>query len=179
MLRLSIPASELFDDATSTFETVEAITIELEHSLVSVSKWESKWEKPYLGKTQKTRAEVEDYIRMMILSPEVPPNIVSRLTSDNVDEIIAYLQAKQTATWLADEKKATTREIITAELIYYWMVALTIPFECETWHLNRLLTLVQVTNRKNSPPKKRSRAEQLAFNKAENERRQAEYNTTG
>lgn len=162
MLRLEIPAREVFDEANEVFITIEPQTLELEHSLVSLSKWESKWCKPFISKEPKTQEETIDYIKCMTLTPNVDPLIYMFLTNDHIEQVNKYMEAPMTATTFNNingtGKGKVSNEYITNELIYYWMTALTIPFDpCETWHLNRLLTLVQVCNLKNQPPKKMSR----------------------
>lgn len=159
----------------------ETTPLELEHSLVSLSKWESKWEKPFLSSIEKTDEETFDYIHSMILTPNVSPEFLTKLSTQNVRDINEYINKKMTATWFSniDEPKKSTGEVITAELIYYWMVALNIPIECETWHLNRLITLVRVCNQKNSPPKKMKPQEALAQQREMNARRRAELGTSG
>ena len=161
MLQITIPASirEDFNDETNTFvytETEKEQTLNLEHSLVSLSKWESKWHKPFLSKKDKTDEELLDYIKCMTLTPNVNPDIYSRLTKANYKEIEKYIANPMTATTFSDtQNRKHSREIITAEIMYHWMVALNIPFEpCQRWHLNRLVTLVRVCNIKNAPPKK-------------------------
>src|SRR5690606_38979131 len=174
MLRIVVPGEEHFDDETESFVTVGDVTLELEHSLVSLSKWESIWEKPFLGGSDKTDEEVFSYIQIMTLTPDVPPEVFSRLSEKNMAEINRYISASMTATWF-NEQKASRRkdqgETITAELIYYWMISMTIPFECETWHLNRLFTLIKVCNQKNAPHKKMSKDEVVAQQRALNEQR--------
>lgn len=180
MLRITVPASEQFDERTQTFVGVEEQTLELEHSLVSLSKWESKWCKPFLSKTAKTNEEILDYIKCMTLTPDVKPEVYEFLTEENYIQINKYIDAPMTATTFSDDKTSKgSREIVTSELIYYWMIALTIPVEFQYWHLNRLLTLVKVCNIKNSPPKKRSRRELMSRNRALNAARRQQYNTTG
>ena len=129
----------------------EGGTILLEHSLVSLAKWESHWKKPFLSKDQKTRAETIDYIRCMTLTANVNREFYNTLTQENINAVNAYINDSMTATTFYDggKTKSPSREIITAELIYYWMVSLQIPFECQNWHLNRLLTLIRVCNIKN------------------------------
>lgn len=181
MLTITVPKQELFNEEDNTFTNFDEVTIELEHSLISLSKWESFWEKPFLVKVDKTTEEMLYYIKSMTLTPEVPEDVYSRLSSDNINAINAYIDAKMTATWFKDSAPSPRNtEIITAEVIYYWMVALTIPFECQYWHLNRLLTLVQVCNRKNAPAgKKMSKRELAARNRALNEQRKNQYGTSG
>lgn len=155
MLRITVPAGELWDEESERFISTKEQTLQLEHSLVSLSKWESKWRKPFLSKTEKTLEETLDYIKCMTITQNVNQEVYKCLTMDNIREVNDYIDAPMTATTFSDDKSAKKkREIITAELIYYWMIALNIPFECQKWHLNRLLTLVRVCNLKNEPPKK-------------------------
>lgn len=163
MLRITIPAAvrEDYDEQSNAFihtETEKEQTLCLEHSLVSLSKWESKWHKSFISQKDKTDEELLDYIQCMTLTPNVNPDIYSRLTRDNIDKIEKYIGDSMTATTFSEEQnRKHSREIITAEIIYHWMVALNIPFEpCQRWHLNRLITLVRVCNIKNAPPKKRN-----------------------
>ena len=180
MLRLVVPGVEMFDDESQEFVTHGDVTLELEHSLVSLSKWESKHEKPFLGKVEKTTEETLDYVRCMILTPDAPEEIVSKLSEENIMEVNQYIDAKMTATWFSDTPGAPkTRDVITAELIYYWMVVFQIPFECERWHLNRLFTLIRVCNIKQAKPKKMSRSELAARNRELNAQRKAQLGTSG
>jgi hypothetical protein len=180
MLKLVVVGTEYFDDATQTFESEDSIEIELEHSLLSLSKWESKHQKPFLSKTQRTREEVLDYIDAMIMTPDCPPGIVGRFDQSNLDSINSYIESKESATTFGSMPERPGRgEVITAELIYYWMVAFNIPFECERWHLNRLFALIRICNIKNSKPAKMSRHEMLTRNRELNAKRKAELNTKG
>ena len=180
MLRITIPAVEQWDERKQEFVITKEQTLQLEHSLVSLSKWESKWCKPFLTKQEKTFEETLDYIKCMTITQNVNPEVYNYLTNKNIEEINNYINAPMTATYFSDDKIAkTSREQITAELIYYWMIALNIPFECQKWHLNRLLTLIKVCNIKNQPPKKRSRKEIMSRNAALNAARRKRLNTRG
>ena len=180
MLRLVIPEVELWDEVKQEFVYSKEQTLELEHSLVSLSKWESKWNKAFLSNRDKTEEEILDYIKCMTLTPDVPPITYSFLSRNDFAKINDYIVAPMTATVFSDDKTSkSSRETVTAELIYYWMIALNIPFECQYWHLNRLLTLVKVCNIKNAPPKKRSRREIMSRNAALNAARRKELNTSG
>jgi hypothetical protein len=180
MLQITIPAVELWDERKQEFVTTKEQTLQLEHSLVSLSKWESKWCKPFLTKQEKTFEETLDYIKCMTITQNVDPEVYNYLTNENIEEIKKYIEAPMTATYFSDDKTVkSSREQITAELIYYWMIALNIPFECQKWHLNRLLTLIKVCNIKNQPPKKRSRKEIMSRNAALNAARRKRLNTKG
>ena len=179
MLEIIIPGLELFNEETNEFTYYEDVLLELEHSLVSISKWESKWCKPFLDGKDKTIEEIVDYVRCMTINDKVEPDVYDRLTEENLVVINEYIGRPMTATTFNNEKKSTGREIITSEIIYYWMVSFNIPFECQYWHLNRLLTLIKVCNVKNNPPKKMSQKEILARNKALNDARKKELGTRG
>lgn len=181
MIRITIPAMEEgWDESIQEFVVAEECVLELEHSLVSLSKWESKWHKAFLGKQEKNREETLDYIRCMTLTPNVDPEVYNRLTDQNIEQINEYITAPMTATYFSEDKKGKhNREVVTSELIYYWMIALTIPFECQDWHLSRLLTLIHVCNIKNSPPKKMSRREIMSRNAALNAARRQQLNSKG
>lgn len=180
MLTITVPGVEMFDEKTQKFTRYGDVVLELEHSLVSLSKWESKFEKPFLEQTEKTSEEVFEYIKFMTLTPNVSDDIFMKLSEDNISEINNYLEAKMTATWFNDnQNQPRSREIITSELIYYWMISFQIPFECETWHLNRLFTLIRVCNIKNAKPKKMDRAALAARNRELNAQRRAELGTSG
>lgn len=182
MLRITIPgSSELWDEEKEEFiPATKDLTIQLEHSLVSVSRWESKWNKAFLKKEEKTTEEVIDYVRCMTITQGVPSEAYHRLSSENLTQINDYIGAPMTATYFRDDKiMGRSRETITSELIYYWMIALNIPFECQKWHLNRLFALIKVCSIKNNPPKKMSKAE-IARQQAElNAARRKKYHTKG
>lgn len=180
MLRIVVPATELWDEGRQEFINAKEQTLQLEHSLVSLSKWESKWRKAFLSKGEKTQEETIDYIRCMTITPHVDPEVYERLTVANINEINQYIEAPMTATYFSEDKSGKkSHEIITSELIYYWMIQHGIPFECQKWHLNRLLTLIRVCERKNTPPKKRSKSEIMREYSALNAARRKKFNTRG
>lgn len=192
MLKITIPAKpaepdmELYDDVKEEFFTVpgrpatKEYTLQLEHSLVSLAKWESKWCKPFLSAKKLTEEETIDYIRCMTLTQNIPPDAYTNITDDNVREVSDYIDSPMTATTFSDNGKGKgSREIITAELIYYWMIALNIPPEYQKWHLNRLLTLIRVCNIKNTPPKKMSKRALMSRNASLNAARRQQLNTNG
>ena len=180
MLQITIPASEQFDEIRQEFIETKEQTLQLEHSLVSLSKWESKWCRSFFSKKEKTYEETIDYIKCMTITQKVDPNVYSCLTQENVNQINEYIAAPMTATHFAKEEGGKVGgEVVTSELIYYWMIALNIPFECQKWHLNRLLTLIRVCNIKNKPPKKMSKSSIMSRNAALNAARRKSLNTRG
>lgn len=181
MLTIMVGAVEAYDEELQEFTYTGGIPLKLEHSLVSLSKWESLYEKPFLGVDKKTSEETIGYIKAMALDEKIPPEIFTKLTNGNITEINKYIDAKMSATWFKDPPGPVSRnrEVITAEIIYYWLIALTIPFETQHWHLNRLLTLVKVCNQKNQPEKKMSKSALAARNRQLNAERKAKLNTAG
>ena len=143
MLRITIPSTEFWDEAKQEFVYTKAQTLQLEHSLVSLSKWESRWNKPFLTKQKKTLEETIDYVKCMTLTQNVKPEVYNYLTNSNINEVNRYIALPMTATQFFEEKKSPgSKEQITAELVYYWMIVLNIPFECQKWNLNKLFTLI-------------------------------------
>jgi hypothetical protein len=181
MLTIVVPGVEAFDESAQEFVTVGDVPLELEHSLISLSKWESEFEKPFLNKSEKTSDEVIGYIRAMTLTPNVPVDVWKKLTEGNFAEINKYIDAKMTGTTVYElnEPPKTKQEIVTAELIYYWLVVYNIPWETQYWHLNKLFTLIRVCSVKAEKPKKMSKAEIAKLHRDENARRRAKYNTKG
>ena len=179
MLKITIPAGEMYDEKTEMFVETKEQTLKLEHSLVSLSKWESKWHKPFIS-SKKSYVEIVDYIRCMTITQNVDQNVYLFLTNKNVSDVNDYIENPMTATTIAEmNNKGRSKEIVTAELIYYWMIALQIPFECQKWHLNRLLTLIKVCNVKNGPAKKMSRSEHAAWMAAQNKIRRQKSGSKG
>lgn len=179
MLVLKVPEKEMYDSSKNLFTTYKETTLTLEHSLMSISKWESKWHKPYLGKNEKTLEEVKDYIRCMTVS-QIPDEFVyDRLSPENIQQINDYILDPMTATTFNDVNKKKNRDILTAEVIYYLMIAYNIPFECQKWHINKLFTLIKVCEIKNSPQKKMSKRDILSKNRELNAYRRAMLNSKG
>ena len=179
MLAITVPEMELWDECNQEFIVTKGGDLQLEHSLVSLSKWESKWCKPFLS-SSKTDEEILDYIKCMTITQNVPDDVYNKLSSKNIQEIKDYIDNPMTATTFSENgNQKKSREIVTSELIYYWMVAYQIPFECQKWHLNRLLALIKVCDIKNTPPKKRSRNEIAAEYARINAARRQQYNTKG
>ena len=181
MLTIRIPDQELFNDATQEFIKVKGRELRLEHSLVSLSKWESKFHKPFLTKEDKTRAESIAYIKCMTMTQNVEDNVFKAIDAKVINQVSAYIEDPMTATSFSklEEKRTINREVITAEIIYYWMVALQIPMECQKWHLNRLLTLINVCNIKSQPKRKMTKGQIHARNRALNTERRQRFDSTG
>lgn len=181
-LSITIPEQNLFNNETNEFLDIKATTLTLEHSLRSIAKWESKWHKPYLSEKPKTKEEIIDYIRCMTITSSHNPVddvVYYGITDENAKDIQKYIDDPMTATTFREDKRRGPKEVITSELIYYWMVYNGIPFECQNWHINRLLTLIRVCSIKNAPSKKMSSNEILKQNHALNQARKAKYNTHG
>jgi hypothetical protein len=170
----------MWNEATEEFISTKEQTLCLEHSLVSLSKWESKWNKSFLNTKEFTGEQFIDYVKCMTINEDVSEDAYLRLTNENVDKIREYINAPMTATTFSKTSGGSRNtEIVTNELIYYWMLTANIPFECEKWHLNRLMTLIQVCNVKNSKPKPMSRKQLMSRNAQLNAARRAQLNTTG
>lgn len=180
MLRIVVPGPQMFDESSQEFTTVDDTVLELEHSLVSLSKWESIYEKPFLEAKEKTSEEILGYVKAMVLTTNVPEEVFLRLSTENIEAVNNYINAKMTATWFNEPPGAPrSREIITAEVVYYWMTIFQIPFSCEEWHLNRLFTLIRICNIKQAKPKKMSRNEIAARNRELNAQRRSQLGTRG
>lgn len=180
MLTITVQGREAWDEASECFITTKTCKLQLEHSLVSVSKWESKWCKAFLSEiNDKSQEEILDYVRCMTIN-QVDPNVYYMLTSDNIKQIMDYINAPMSATTFSEAPGSKrSRDVVTSELIYYWMVASQIPFECQKWHLNRLLNLIRICSIKNQPPKKMKRNEILSRNASLNAARRAKLGTSG
>lgn len=183
MLKLIIKPQELWDEVLERFViAAPGFELELEHSLASVSKWESKHQIPFLSGGKKSPDQVLDYIRMMILTPEFPPEVFAGFSAENFDQVQAYIESKESATTFGElpERKGRS-EVITSELIYYWMVTFNIPFVCESWHLNRLFSLIKICNLKHpsAKPKKMSAAALNRRNTEINRQRREALNSKG
>lgn len=180
MLKITIPTREFFNESTNEFVYTKPQEVTLEHSLISISKWESKWHKPFLDeKNNKTDEEFVDYVRCMSLT-NVPDSAFENLSEKNKVEIMLYIQDSMTATWFSEHNNPPpSNKIITSEVIYSWMIQNEIPFECQKWHLNRLLTLIRVCTLENMPAKKMSPMSVLSQNASLNKMRKAALHTRG
>lgn len=181
MLTITVPAGEFYNQQTETFETIPEQRLQLEHSLVSVSKWESKWKKPFLD-SEKTAGEMLDYIRCMTITPNVSPLVYLQMPAETIRTIQQYINDPMTATTFTDRRNQggrPSRERVTSELIYYWMLARDIPWECQKWHLNRLMTLIRICDIKDAPQKKMGKRDILSQYAALNASRKAQHRTRG
>lgn len=184
MLQITIPSREWYDEENNEFVTTKECSLKLEHSLIALSKWEAKWKKPFLSsKVPKTHEESVDYIRCMTITQNVDPLVYYAIDKETMDRITEYIDDSMTATWFSDSENAKSkinRETVTSEIIYYWMSAFQLPFEeCQKWHLNRLITLIQVCSIKNQPEKKMTQQEIMQRNAALNAQRRAKLKTKG
>lgn len=186
MLPLTVAPKEYFDDAKQEFIYPKGFTLNLEHSLISISKWESKWKKPFLSSsTRMTPEETLDYIRCMSLSQVPDDSMLKQLSRSDIEKIHEYINDKQTATWFNEKNIGSGKsgrgrgQTITSELVYYWMIQYDIPFECQKWHFNRLLTLIRICEIKSSPNKKMKTKDIYASNRALNEARKKKLGTRG
>lgn len=188
MLEITIPAKEWYNERTNEFVNVKSQKLRLEHSLLSISKWESKWKKPFLDQEKKlSHEEIIDYFKFMTLTQNVDPNVYYAMSRDNFNTIMDYMKDKMTATWFGDEKndkkgppkRRPKKQIITSELIYCWMSLYGIPFECEKWHINRLLTLLRVCGEETREKKPMSKQDIMRQNAALNAARRKKLHTKG
>lgn len=181
MLKLFVPGREWWDEGREEFMSGEPCTLTLEHSLLSLSKWESKWRIPFLEESSKTREQSIDYIRCMTINKNVDPLVYYNIPQRMLDQVSAYIVEKQTATFITRKKqpRPPVKEPVTSDLIYYWMVSYNIPFECQKWHLSRLLTLIDVCAFKNEAPQRLTPNELLKRNAQLNKSRRAKHGTRG
>lgn len=180
MLTITVGATDVFDETSDSFGQQGGVELQLEHSLVSLSKWESMHEKPFLGKEDKTTEEVLSYVKCMLQGEKPPEEILHQLSEENLKQINAYIDKKMSATWFSERTRSpAVSEVITAELIYYWMVAYNIPWEAQHWHLNRLFTLIRVCGLKQEKPKKMSPGEVARRNRELNAQRKAQMQSKG
>lgn len=180
MLKIIIEGAESFNDEELTFGKFDDVVLELEHSLFSLSKWESKYQKPFLSSGKKTSNEIFDYIKFMVITSHVDLDALYRCSQQNIDTIQEYIDSSQSATTFGImPERGGPGEVITSELIYYWLIAFNIPFECQHWHLNRLFSLIRICNIKNSKSKRMPRHEIAQRNRELNAKRRAELGTTG
>lgn len=187
MIKVFVPASEVYDEKTETFVSIKECTLQLEHSLISLSRWEAIWEKPFLDdNVEKTNEMLTDYIRCMALNSNVDERVYNLLTKEQIEQISNYINSKQTATWFSEspnnkfvKRKGIGSNVITSEIIYYLMTAYQIPFECQKWHLNRLITLIRVCEEKNKQPEKMTKSQIMERNRKLNEARRKALNSKG
>ena len=185
MLKIVIPEREQWDEEKEVFIHTDKQVLQLEHSLVSISKWEAKWRKPFLKNNDEKLSpeEFKDYVKCMTLTQNVKPEVYDSLTSDNTREISEYINSPMTATWFSEREKKSriNKQVITSELVYFWMISFQIPFECQKWHFNRLMTLIKICNESREDPEKNkmSKRELMSRNRSLNEARKAKYHTRG
>ena len=177
--KITIPEAELFNEATGEFTYVKGQTITLEHSLVSISKWEAKWKKSYISVGPETPEEFLDYLRCMTITQNVDPNLYLTLPPLTLKEIQEYMEDPACATTFSNAGGPKNKEIITAEIIYFWMSEHNISMECQKWHINRLLALIQVCAIKRGDQKKMSRSAIMNQNRSLNEQRKKALKTKG
>lgn len=181
MLKLFIPKMSMFDENTQRFIDRKDTELRLEHSLLAISKWESKYEKPFLNEEQRTPEEFLYYILCMDTTGRLTMEDVRSLTTDEQLEIKRYIETQHTATTFSGKDPNAARghkETITSELVYYWMVAMQIPFDAEKWNIDRLLTLIRICSIKNNP-KKMSKKDTMINNSALNAARRKAMGTRG
>lgn len=181
MLIITIPETEVFDEKTQRFKVIPEKELRLEHSLISISKWEAKWKKPFLSKDQMTYEQTIDYIQCMTITQNVSPMTYKCLSVDNIEKVKDYISDPMTATWFSKKQNNGQKNssVITSEILYWQMIALEIPMECQTWHLNRLLTLIRVCSEKNQPGKKMTKQDLYNRNRSLNAARRARLGSKG
>lgn len=175
MFKVTIREQKIFDEETSTFYDIQETTIRMEHSLLAVAKWESKWKVPFLSETRKqTPEEILDYIRCMCID-DIDPVILKGLSRKNIAQITEYMEDTATASWVNNSvnKGQKNKKVVTSELIYYYMSALNIPFECESWNIKRLIMLIEIASIEQQPPKKMPKGDMIAKRNSLNQARLA------
>lgn len=179
MLKINIQPTEFFNEDIGEFVTTPGLNLTLEHSLYTISKWESRWLKPFMGNQEKSDDELLDYILCMDTTETLTLETLQNMQQTDVGRIMAYINSSMSATTFNNVDQGKSKEIVTSELIYYWMIALQIPLECEHWHLNRLMTLIRICNIKNSPPKKQDKKAMMSQQRELNKQRRMQHNSTG
>lgn len=179
MLEINVPENEVYNAAQNRFIPIPACTLTLEHSLISIAKWEAKWHTPYLNAKKRTVKQELDYIRCMTIGPVKNEHVFSVLSPENIKQIREYIDDTMTATTFSKQNRPNSRRIMTAEVLYCRMFANNIPMECQKWHLNRLLTLIRVCDDANGPRSKMSKRQTAAHYAEQNALRRAKYNTRG
>lgn len=180
MLEVIVPAREYWDETLEQFTSQDERVLQLEHSLISISKWESKWRKPFLNDDDKSEEESRDYVRCMTMTKGVPPEVYYAILPEDILRISEYIKTPQTATTINEVPgPPSAKPVITSEVVYYWMIAYKIPQAYEKWHFSRLLTLIRVCEAKSKPPTKMNKADLRAKMRQLNEERRAKYNTRG
>jgi len=179
MLQIIVPSRELFNEKTQEFFYSKEYILQLEHSLVSISKWESKYKKPFISRDQKTLEETLYYVKCMTITQNIPEEVYEYLSQENLNSINSYIEDSMTATTFSKNQSGSSREIVTSELIYYWMISQGVPMECQRWHLNRLLTLIRICSIKNSDQKPMSKRDLINRNSALNAMRRKQLNSKG
>jgi len=178
MLTIEIPGIDIFDERIGKFQTTKPCKVQLEHSLLSLAKWEAEWNEPFLSKKEISREKFRDYVRCMSIGQH-DPQIFLGLTNENYSDIRAYIDKPMTATTFSKNNQRTNKEIVTAEILYYRMISNHIPMECQKWHLNRLLTLIRVCDEKSAPPKKMGKRQTAERNAQLNAMRRKQFNSKG
>ena len=178
MLRIIVPGGEYYDEEKNEFIYQKDQELQMEHSLISISKWEAKWKIAYNKDREKSPEEILDYFRCMTIN-RVDPDVYERLTEQNINDIISYMNDPMTACYFDNDNSAKSKDVMTSEMIYYYMIVLGIPFECEKWHFNKLLALIEVCSIKNKPEKTMSRADLLRKNARLNAARKKAHHTKG
>lgn len=179
MLEITVPANEIYLPGQNRFVAIPSCVLPLEHSLISIAKWESKWHIPYLNASKRSVAQELDYIRCMVVGPVKNDYVFSVLSPENITQIRTYIDNTMTATTFSKSPQSTSKEVVTAEILYCRMFANNIPIECQKWHLNRLLTLLRVCDSKNGPPSKMNKRQTAMHYAEQNALRRAKYNTKG